>query len=262
MAVHPEILDEREPIKKYVWASAALHALCFATLIATGARQGGRAESWGDPTSIAGGSVGITPVSRLPIPSRGGRENPVANDTESLVPAPPKPAVRRVREPDPDAVALKGRAKTAPRETAASRKRYTPPGADRPDQLYSSSGAAAASPLYGGAGSPGAGVAVGTGSPFGARFGFYEQLLRQRVAEKWRTAEIDQRLQSAPPVIVTFEILRSGAIRNVRIVQSSGNLPLDYSAQRAIMEASPFPELPRAFERDSANIEFWFQLKR
>ena len=86
--------------------------------------------------------------------------------------------------------------------------------------------------------------------------------MRQRVAEKWRTAELDPRLESAPAAVVTFEILRSGAIRNVRVVQSSGNLALDYSAQRAIREASPFPELPRAFERDSANIEFWFQLKR
>ncbi len=260
MAVHPDILDEREPLRRYIWASAVLHVACFATLIVAGMRHAGRAEPWGDPNSVAGGSVGITPVNRLPMQSRGGRENPVANDTESLVPNAPKPDVRRAREPEPDAVVLKGRSKAAARESAANRKRYSPASADRENQLYSASGAAASSALYGGA--SGAGVGVGTGSPFGARFGFYEQLLRQRVAEKWKTAELDPRLQTAPAAIVTFEILRSGAIRNVRVVQSSGNVALDYSAQRAIMEASPFPELPRAFERDSANIEFWFQLKR
>jgi len=48
----------------------------------------------------------------------------------------------------------------------------------------------------------------------------------------------------------------------VMIVQSSGNRTLDYSAQRAIYLASPFPPLPAGFERDEARIEIWFQLKR
>jgi hypothetical protein len=29
-----------------------------------------------------------------------------------------------------------------------------------------------------------------------------------------------------------------------------------------VQEASPFPPLPREFERDSANVEFQFQLQR
>jgi protein TonB len=61
---------------------------------------------------------------------------------------------------------------------------------------------------------------------------------------------------------VTFDLLRNGSIRDVRILQSSGNRALDYSAQRAIYEASPFPQLPPQYERNEARIEFWFQLKR
>jgi outer membrane biosynthesis protein TonB len=45
-------------------------------------------------------------------------------------------------------------------------------------------------------------------------------------------------------------------------MQGSGNRTLDYSAQRAITEAAPFPPLPQGYERDSAQIEFWFVLKR
>ena len=41
--------------------------------------------------------------------------------------------------------------------------------------------------------------------------------------------------------IVTFDLQRDGSVRNVRIAQSSGNKALDYSAQRAIYDASPFP---------------------
>jgi TonB family protein len=103
-------------------------------------------------------------------------------------------------------------------------------------------------------------VGTGAGGPFGNRFGYYEQLLRERVARNWRTEEVRQ--ASAPTVIVMFEIVRNGSIRNVRLLQRSGIPTLDYSCQRAIESSAPFPPLPQGFERDTAVIEFWFQLKR
>jgi protein TonB len=87
-------------------------------------------------------------------------------------------------------------------------------------------------------------------------------LLSERVAQKWRTDSVDARIRTLPPAIVTYEILRNGTVRNVRVVQSSGNALLDNSAQRAIYEAAPFPPLPNGYEGNSAVIEFWFQLKR
>ena len=82
------------------------------------------------------------------------------------------------------------------------------------------------------------------------------------MAEHWRQDEISTSLKTSNPAIVTFEIQRNGSVRNVRLVKASGISALDYSAQRAIQEAAPFPELPRQFEKDSATIEFWFELKR
>ena len=55
---------------------------------------------------------------------------------------------------------------------------------------------------------------------------------------------------------------RDGSVRDVHIGQSSGIGALDYSCQRAILESAPFEPLPSGFERTSAHIEFWFQLKR
>ncbi len=75
-------------------------------------------------------------------------------------------------------------------------------------------------------------------------------LLRQKVAQAWNTGQVDPRLQTAPIIIVTFEILRNGAADNVRFLQRSGNSTLDFSCQRAILDASPFPPLPAGFERD------------
>ena len=106
------------------------------------------------------------------------------------------------------------------------------------------------------------GVGVGIGSPFGNRFGNYVTVLRQRISEKWRTGDVDPRIRTAPRVIVTFDLLRGGTVRDVRIAQPSGNNVLDYSAQRAIYDASPFPPLPGGYERSDAVIEIWFELRR
>ena len=100
------------------------------------------------------------------------------------------------------------------------------------------------------------------GGAFGNRFGYYDQLIREKVARNWRTNEVDPRVQTAPTVIVMFEIMRDGSIRNVRLLQRSGNPQLDNSCQRAIYDSAPFQPLPTGFERNSATIEFWFQLKR
>jgi TonB family protein len=69
-------------------------------------------------------------------------------------------------------------------------------------------------------------------------------------------------LRSAPMVIITFEILRDGSIRNPQIAQRSGNSTLDYSALRAVTDAAPFPPLPVGYDRNEASVELQFQLQR
>ncbi len=262
MQVHVDILEERDSVRTPLILSVGLHGLVF-TVIALYTNVGlhGRVE-WGTPTSLGGGSVGISAVKQLPLPPRSGMANPLANDTESRVPAPPKPEPRRVPREDPDAIAIKARAqakKEQPRYGQQARNFRTTP--ERTNQLYSSAGQALSSNMYGNASGTG-GVGIGSGSAFGYKYGWYRDLLERRIAEKWRTDEVDPRLQTAPPVIVTFTIARNGTARDVRVLQGSGNYVLDNSARRAVVEGSPFPELPRDFDRDSAQIEIWFYLKR
>jgi TonB family protein len=92
--------------------------------------------------------------------------------------------------------------------------------------------------------------------PLGTRFAGYAQQIQQLVAQKWHTNDVDAHVQTAPVVIASFDLMRDGRIRNLRVVQQSGISALDYSAQRAILEASPFPPIPPGFERDSAKVEF------
>jgi TonB family protein len=116
------------------------------------------------------------------------------------------------------------------------------------------------SPMMGLPGS--GGVGVGKGTPLGDRFGAYAALLQQLIGQKWKTQDVDGRIHTAPPVIVNFTILRDGTIRDIRVKTSSGNSTLDRSAERALYDVGKVAPLPAGYERDKAEIEFWFELKR
>jgi protein TonB len=262
MQRHVDILEGRDSLKGAFAGSLGLHcavfgAIAFFTLVPVGKR-----EPWGDPNALGGGAFTVTPVRSIPIEGRTGPVNRLARDTRSQIPEPVKPETKKAgKREDPDAIALKSKRSQA-KDRAERRPLVRTDKRDYDEnQLTSRVGQAAVSPLF--SATPGSGgVGVGAGAPFGARFGAYAKLLSDRVAQKWRTDSVDPRIRTLPAAIVTFEILRDGQIRNVRVVQSSGNVLLDNSAQRAIFEAAPFPPLPATYEGNSAVIEFWFQLKR
>ena len=262
MAARTDILEYRESLRIPLAGSVLFHALLFGSLLGYAWWENRGREPFGSPNP-GGGATTITPVSQINLPSVGGIVNPVANDTESRVPLPPKETKAKEKAPpdDSDAIALKTkRQRKHPSEIAASAQQYRPKDANRPNQVYSSAGQAASTPMFGS--TSGGGIGIGQGGSMGTRFGWYEQMLREKVGSKWRVSDVDPRLQTAPPVIVIFEVLRDGSVRNIRLLQRSGNYELDMSAQRAITEASPFQPLPPGYERNSASIEFWFQLKR
>jgi periplasmic protein TonB len=263
VTAHVDILDARESWRKPLLLSVALHGSLVVAIAMAGLAGNRPREQWGSPNATGGASVGITPVSQIPLPARGGPENPLANDTESRVPEPPpsKQQSRRQAARDAAAIALKSKSQPKPpARTDSTTKRSNLKTPDSPGQLYSSTGRALSSPLVGQTGS--GDVRMGQGGAFGNRFGSYKDLLQQKVGSRWRTNDVDSRLQTAPTVIVTFTLHRDGSVSDVRVEESSRNQALDYAAQRAILEAAPFPPLPAGFERNEARIEFWFQLTR
>src|SRR5262249_47938824 len=159
-----------------------------------------------------------------------------------------------VKPPDPDAIPIKG---------GYTKKKYVEPPdkfrqqeKDIPNQVYSNSGRQLSSEMFAIQGSGTMGV---DNAPFGNQFGAYADILRNLVASKWKTQDIDPRLRTAPKVIVTFTLHRSGSVSGLRISQSSGIAPLDRSAQRAILDASPFPQMPAQFPKDQTDIDFVFE---
>jgi protein TonB len=208
------------------------------------------------------GAVTVNPVASIALPSHAGTKNPVATDTESAVPVPvakTKPAPK-VEAPDPKAIPIPSRDAKLSRPSAAASvpDKWRASQKDLPNQLYSTVGTRVATPDYAVAG--GGGVGVGNNSPFGNQFGAYADLLRNRVAQYWKTTDI--RANHAPVVGVTFTLRRDGSVTGIRISQRSGISALDISAQRAVMDAAPFPQLPPQFPKKEAEIEFLFQLKQ
>ncbi len=260
---HREILDERESLRRPFVESVALHTGTVALIVLLGYSSFAKRESWGSPDSMGGGAVGVTSVKSLPFLDRSGPTNRLAGQSESQVPEPvtkPQPKPKAAPKEPEDSIALKSKnVRKNARDTYRNPRANPEPQAD--NQLTSRIAPAAGSPLF--APSPGAGnVGVGTGAPFGNIFGAYAILVRDRVAQKWRTDQLDPRIRTLPTAIITFEILRNGQVRNISVAQSSGNVVLNYSAQRAVTEAAPFDPLPAAYSGSSATIEFWFTLKR
>ncbi|MCU1340025.1 MAG: TonB family protein [Bryobacterales bacterium] len=263
MTGHADILDQRESLRGPFTGALVLHLSVLGGLI-TYAWIAGHRESFGDPNA-GGASVGIETVKSIPL-AHSGPENPVAHDTKSEVPQPPPKPEQVKREPPPpkDAIALKSKTAKQLRakvETQPQPRRFKSFDELDPNKIKSQQAPAVSNPLY--AEKSGAGlIGMGANTTLGTRFGEYSQRIQQLVTQHWRTGDVDASIRTAPQVIVDFEIRRDGTIGALRVLQSSGISTLDFSARRAILESSPFPPLPQAFERNSATFEIVFELKR
>ena len=89
---------------------------------------------------------------------------------------------------------------------------------------------------------------------------WYLRQVLSKVEAAWqRQGQIAEPPQK-PLVIV--EIQRDGSIAVPRIEKSSGNAFYDQAALRAIMEAKPFPPLPKDWTRPTLGVMFSFDLER
>src|SRR6266851_222859 len=108
---YADAFDRNEPLGKPMLGSLVLHASVVGFLVAGSFIHRDAPQQWGAKESI-GGSTVVNPVARIPMMTRSGEVNPVANDTESQAPqAPPKPKpVLKEKAPEPDAIPLRSRA--------------------------------------------------------------------------------------------------------------------------------------------------------
>jgi len=254
-----DILDRTDSLRGPFFGAVALHGALIGGFFLSTSLAGHR-TSFG-ALQAGGNAIGVQAVNTIPLIHHGS-PNPVANDTESEVPQTPVKAPDRVKaeKPPPDAIPLKiKKAKKKPAEVAAARQHFRPLEELLPNQITSSSAPQVSNPAFSAV--PGSGrLGTGANTTLGNRFAGYADQIRQIVASKWRTGDVNA--QSGPIVIATFDLMRDGSIRNLQLLQRSGNTSLDLSVQRAIQDSAPLPPIPPGFDRDHASVEFWFELKR
>ncbi|MDQ2775016.1 MAG: TonB family protein [Acidobacteriota bacterium] len=257
MAERLDILDQRDPLAGPVLGALVLHLGIAAWLFFGWFWMNRTRENFGEAHPAGGPAYAVSSVRNIPIPRRDAPPNPVANDTQSMVPsAPSKQEIeKKAPPPDKNIVEIPDKInRQAPQPTR--QQQYTPPAPQ--NQVYSQSRQALSNPMY--AQQSGAGqVGIGPNSPLGNRLGWYAEIVRQRIAQNWLTNGLDARSQSQP-AIVNFTIMRDGTIRSPQIVQSSGNPSVDNTALRAVYSASPLPQLPPQVSESYISAQFTFNL--
>ncbi len=259
MSQHADILDERDAsLKRPLAGSLALHFALIATA-ATFSWWGARnLTQWGVEHPL-GGAVGVEAVDKIPLPNRSALPNLVANDTQTSVPQKPdKVEKRKLEREDPDAVPLNPKKKLrSVADDVAQMRKYVPVPA-RPNQVYSTTGPAASSPLYGQKGI--GGVGIGDATVAGRGCGGYLELVKQRIQSRWDAQLVSHSIRS--PVIVQLWLLRNGDVRSAEVIQASRSSEIDFAAKRAILESSPFQPFLPSCEGNDAKIEVRFEPKR
>ena len=259
MPQHMDILDERDPLALPFLGSLIVHGCVIAVFFLGWFWLNEKTETLGDPNPAGGPAYAVSPTKSIPIPQPEAPPNPVAHDTESLVPTAPekeKEVEKKQPEPPKDAFEIPDKRKPQKEQPHPQQKYLTPA---PPNQVYGQTQQAVSNPMY--AAQAGAGqVGVSPNSVLGNRVGWYAQLIRDRLAENWQTNGLNARMQSTPAV-VSFHILRDGSIRDPRIVQSSGSLEIDNTALRAVYASNPLRPLPPQVTENDILAEFTFNLR-
>src|SRR5258708_35400518 len=208
-----DFFERRDSYRGAFFAATALH-VAIVLVVALPAWLAGKAKPFGEPNG--GGAIGVGIVGAIPRPHEG-RKNLLANDTASEIPQqvtqPDKRSLVEEKEPPKDAIRLKGR-------DAKKKESRRLPSFDQiaQNQVTSSQPQALSSDKF--AQAPGSGQVGTSNTTLGTRFAGYAQQIRQLVAQQWRTGDVDQRRQHPPPVIATFDLMRDGTIRNLRLLHA------------------------------------------
>jgi protein TonB len=233
------------------------------TLLVTSGFYSHRGDSWGGPGgAISVGIVGSVPGVPMPRPEVE-TPNRVVDESKGLYKSEPQPKV----QPPVDATPIPKFERNKP-----------PKYVTRPSKVLENPTPAPANAVpYGGGGAPtvpytsfsmGAGTQGGLGfsgaggGNFGSMFPWYVEAVQRRVSGAWLQSTVDPGIRFAPRVVVTFDVLRTGAVTNVQVTRSSGNSSVDTSAVRAIRDSSPLGPLPGEYNGSKVSVEFWFDFKR
>src|SRR5580704_19138609 len=191
MASNPEIFFEHDNWGRALTWSAGFHVAI--TVLVLGYSlffTGGRGEGWG--AGGGGSAIGVSLVSSVPLPTTPAQtQNVLANESKGVTKSEPK-----VEEKEPDAIDIQGKnTKVKPKKPPTPTKaKPQPEPEEETNQVAFGEGGPVSGP-YGsfaaGGAKGGFGVTGGAGD-FGTRYGWYVQVIQQKVSENWLKYEVDR----------------------------------------------------------------------
>jgi TonB family protein len=100
------------------------------------------------------------------------------------------------------------------------------------------------------------------GGDFASRYSWYIEAVKRRIQGNWLQNTIDPAVRAAraAKTTVQFTIYRDGTVRDIHIIQGSGNLSMDNSALRAVYASNPMPGLPGDYSGTYVTVFFDFDL--
>jgi TonB family protein len=251
----------------------SLRRFLIYSLILHGALAAGMAASiifhfqgnrWGD---IGGGSEGEVNVKLvgsvgLPMPKPPDvTESKTFDPTDSLYKTVPQP-----KPPEPPKPEIKIPAwKEKPKPPQHKSRVFDNP-QPAPDNAVAQNGGKMNVPTgtaqVPGAAAPGVNIKGEGGGDFASRYGWYIDAVRRQISLNWQQSTIDPAVRAAHSArcTMTFTIARNGAIKDIRIAQTSGNYSMDTSAQRALLSIDKMPPLPSDYSGSYVNVTFDFDL--
>jgi protein TonB len=81
--------------------------------------------------------------------------------------------------------------------------------------------------------------------------------MRQKIASVWQVPAGSEGVERF--AVVYFRVHRDGNITHVAVEQASGVFLFDQSCQRAVLQAAPFPPLPREYDDEYVGVHFSFK---
>ncbi|HKD90726.1 MAG TPA: TonB family protein [Terriglobales bacterium] len=259
MAHTADIFDDQDRWGRPLGASIAFH-ITVVVLVTVWASLHRGFTIWGQAGAGAAGSISVTAVDSIPLPSpvQSQTTNVLANQSKGITQSPPKQETKPVE----DAIPIAGRVRPKkPKEAEQASNRPQPPQPQPPQPsnqvAYGEGGPANAVQFNMGNGTGGLSV-TGTGD-FAGLYGWYVDQVRQKLSQNWFLYQVDPTVPKGSRVTVSFEITRSGQPANVSLKQSSGYSTLDSSAMAALKRVDTFGALPNDYRGNSVRVDFYFE---
>ncbi len=263
MKIHLDPELRHEKLSKPAAVSLACHTALFLIVVLWGFIKP-TPIILGDPDGDAGSAVQVNIADGIPIPTPRAPRNPVANPVEHEIPAPQEAERAAAPEPappeEPEAVPIEEPTRIEPKRQERQQAQKSAPEKQQ-NQVASSTGPQASSDVFAAKQTSVGGVGLQGRNPFGQGYAWYAEALQRALSAEWRKTLGQVSGKSGNPVVVRFTIAADGRIGDIRVVDSSGNRSLDYSAHRAVQYINPFKRLPPGLRRSSILVEMSFSLE-